>query len=207
MVKTQKKQVTRNAPPRTKEKPSTEKKPKPADAELVSLDYLAETLGVTKRRISQFKEEKIITPARRGLYDKQAALVSLFAWYRDKVDKPTKPTEEMEFEKLRTMKAKAEREEMRVKKDKGELHHTEDIAAIFGNIFSRVHAGLESFPLGIAPLLTDNPNAMDIAVKIKEQLSKVLYEMTIFDFDLFVKTGGAVYVSALEADGADSETA
>ena len=198
MDKTQKKiKVSHNAK-------STEKS---AKTELVSLEYLAETLGVTKRRIGQFKEEKIITPVQRGLYDKQAALVSLFAWYRDKIDKPAKPTEAMEYEKLRVMSSKAEREEMRVKKDKGELHHTEDMAAIFGSIFSRVHAGLESFPLGIAPLLTDNPDAMDIAAKIKKSLSNVLYEMTIFDFDLFVKTGGASYVSALEAGEAGSEQA
>jgi len=191
--------IAPNAAPR-KEKTPTIKK-----FELVTLEYLAETLGVTKRRIAQFKEEKIITPTKRGLYEKQAALVSLFAWYRERADKPTKPTEAMEYEKLRAATSKAEREEILVKKEKGELHHTEDMAEIFGNIFSRVHAGLESFPLGIAPLLTDNSDAMDIAAKIKKNLSKVLYEMTVFDFDLFVKTGGAEYVSALEEAG--SETA
>jgi phage terminase Nu1 subunit (DNA packaging protein) len=170
----------------------------PPTLEYVSLEYLAETLGVTKRRISQFKEEKIIVPAARGQYEKEVALRSLFAWYRDKLDKPAKPSDAMEYEKLRRMTAQAEREEMRVMQEKGELHHTEDMAAIFGNIFSRVHSGLESFPLGIAPLLTDNPDAMDIATKIKEHLNKTLYEMTSFDFDLFIKTGGKSYVSALE---------
>jgi len=183
--------------------PRRAKKPAPKEPELVTLEYLAETLGVTKRRIAQFKEDKIITPVKRGLYEKQAALVSLFAWYRERVDKPAKPTEAMEYEKLRAAKSKAEREEILVKKEKGELHSTEDMAAIFGNIFSRVHAGLESFPLGIAPLLTDNSDAMDIAAKIKKSLSKVLYEMTVFDFDLFVKTGGAEYVSALEEAGSE----
>jgi len=205
MVKNKK--LARNATPRKVGKPASEIKTKPAQPELVTLEYLAETLGVTKRRIAQFKEEKIITPTRRGLYEKQTALVSLFAWYRERVDKPGKPTEAMEHEKLRAAISKAEREEILVKKEKGELHHTEDMAAIFGNIFSRVHAGLESFPLGVAPLLTNNSNAMDIAAKIKKSLSKVLYEMTIFDFDLFIKTGGAEYVSALEAGEAGSEQA
>ena len=191
--------IAPNTAPRRAKKPTPEK-PEP---ELVTLEYLAETIGVTKRRIAQFKEEKIITPTKRGLYEKQAALVSLFAWYRERVDKPAKPTEAMEYEKLRAAKSKAEREEILVKKEKGELHNTEDMAAIFGNIFSRVHAGLESFPLGIAPLLTDNSDAMDIAAKIKKSLSKVLYEMTVFDFDLFVKTGGAEYVSALEEAGSE----
>jgi phage terminase Nu1 subunit (DNA packaging protein) len=194
-----------NAAPKKAAKPALEIKKKTAQPELVTLEYLADTLGVTKRRIAQFKEERIITPTQRGLYEKQPALVSLFAWYRERVDKPGKPTEAMEYEKLRAATSKAEREEILVKKEKGELHHTEDMAEIFGNIFSRVHAGLESFPLGIAPLLTDNSNAMDIAAKIKEHISKVLYEMTIFDFDLFVKTGGAEYVSKIEAGEAGSE--
>jgi len=179
-------------------------KTKPAKTDFVDTDYQAKILGVTKRRIAQFKEEKIIIPAARGLYDRDTALASLFAWYRERVDKPSRPKDAMEYEKLRVMTAKAEREEMRVMQEKGELHHTEDMAAIFGAIFSRVHAGLESLPLGIAPLLTDNPDAMDIAAKIKAHLNKTLYEMTIFDFDLFVETGGKAYVSAVEADNVPS---
>jgi len=174
---------------------------------LVSTDYIAEIVGVTKRRVGQFREEKIIQADSKGLYDQDLTLKSLFAWYREKVGKLSKPSDALEAERLRQTAARATLEEIKVKRAKSDLHHSEDIVRIFGAIFSRIHAGLESFPLGMAPLLTDNYDAMDIASKLKERLDKILYEITSFDFESFKDSGGAGYIEALaiEVEAEDSE--
>ena len=167
----------------------------------VKTDYIAEIVGVTKRRIKQFQEEGIIQAAGKGLYDRDVVFASLFAWYREKSGKPEKPSDALEAERLRQTAARATLEEIKVKRAKSDLHHTDDIIRVFCAIFSRIHAGLESFPLGIAPLLTDNHDAMDIATKLKERLDKILYEMTTFDFDTFKSSGGADFMDALETAG------
>ena len=177
-----------------------------AKTNLVNTDYIAEIVGVTKRRIGQFREEKIIQPDSKGLYDRDLVLKSLFAWYREKLGKLSKPSDALEAERLRQTAARATLEEIKVKRAKSDLHHTDDIARIFGAIFSRIHAGLESFPLGMAPLLTDNHDAMDIASKLKERLDKILYEITSFDFESFKSSGGADYIETLEeGEAEDSE--
>ena len=192
--------MTKTKPkPQPKTKPAPKPKPK-KETNLVNAEHIAGIVGVTKRRVGQWKEEKIIQASGRGLYEKDLTLTAIFTWYRENIEKQKKPSDALEAQKLRQTAARATLEEIKVKRTKGELHHTDDIVRVIGAIFSRIHAGLESFPLGIAPLLTDNPDPMDIATKIKERLDKILYEMTNFDFEIFKNTGGADYITQLEAE-------
>jgi phage terminase Nu1 subunit (DNA packaging protein) len=192
--------------PNTVQKPKAKTPPQPKKKpELVNAEYIAEIAGVTKRRVGQWKEEKIIQQTSRGLYEKDLTLAALFTWYRENIEKQKKPSDVLEAEKLRQITARATLEEIKVKRTKGDLHHTDDIVRVFGAIFSRIHASLESFPLGIAPLLTDNTDSMDIATKVKDRLDKILYEMTNFDFEIFKNIGGAGYIAQLEAEGETSD--
>jgi phage terminase Nu1 subunit (DNA packaging protein) len=106
----------------------------------------------------------------------------------------------MAEEKLRQITARRELEEMKVKRTRGELHHTEDIKRIFGTMLSRLRTGLESFPLGIAPKLTEKTDLMEIAGIIKNQLDKIMYEVTEYDIDKIKTDVGAEYIAGLEAE-------
>ena len=184
---------------------SKSKKPEQVKVKLVSTEELAKFVGVDVRRIQQLTQEGVIKKEpgdkKTSKYDYDRSVHSLLQFYRLKADSRTSTeSKEMADEKLRQLAAKRELEEMKVKRARGELHHTEDIKRIFGAIFSRVHTGFESLPLGLAPKLVDLTNVMEIATEIKTQLDRILYEITNYDVDAIKKDIGAGYLAQLEAE-------
>jgi len=186
--------------PKKKEEPKKEtakkddQKPAPI---LVTISALAKIVGVEIRMIRHFQQQGIIEPysiskSEGNKYDLLVCCHNIFRYYRDKADKTAD-------EKYRQLAAKRELEEIKLQRVRGELHHTEDIKRIFGSILSRLHAGFESYPLGIATKLIEKSNAMEIAEIIKKQLDKILYEITNYDIETLKSDVGS-YIAELDAE-------
>jgi hypothetical protein len=158
---------------------------------------------VSVRRLQQLRQEGILIPepikGPRGAtqFDYAKNVLNLNKYFTSRAESRSE-AKKLTEEKVKQTAAKRALEEIKLARARGELHHTEDIKRIIGSMFNRVHTGLESFPLGIAPLLVDKSNAMEIAGIIKKRLSKVLYEITEFDFATFEKNDGADYIAELE---------
>jgi len=195
-VKQKKEASPQKAPRAKKEEPE---KPKPI---LVNISLLAKVVGVEIRMIRHFQQQGVIEPysVSKGdgnKYDLLVCVNKIFKYYREKADRTAE-------EKLRQLSAKRELEEIKVKRARGELHHTDDIKFIFGSIFSRIHSGFESFPLGLATKVVDKKNVMEIAEVIKKQLDKILYEITNYDIET-LKTDVGEYIDGLDAEETETD--
>jgi len=169
-------------------------KPKPV---LVGISALAAFWCVEIRMVRYYQQLGIIEPysiskSEGNKYDLIACSHKMFKYYKDKAGKSAD-------EKLRQLSAKRELEEIKVKRARGELHHTEDIKRIFGSMFVRLHSGFESFPLGMATKVIDKTDVMEIADVIKKQLDKILYEVTNYDIEK-LKADVGEYIAELEAE-------
>ena len=198
--------VTRKSPAVSKKEAASEKEPAPK-VKLVGIEELAKLVDVDERRIQQIEQEGVIKSEPKAnnkekrKYDFAKSIVALVRYYRKKADsRRSGDSKEMEEEKLRQLAAKRELEEMKVLRARGELHHTDDIKRIFGAIFSRVHTGFESFPLGLAPKIAGKTNIMEIAGEIKTHLDKILYEITEYDIEALKMNVGSDYLAGLEAE-------
>jgi len=199
-----KKTVTRNSAAVSKKETTAEKESSPK-VKLVGIEELAKLVGVDERRIRQLEQEGVIKSEsktnnkEKREYKFAETIVAIVRYYRGKADsRRSGDSKEMEEEKLRQLAAKRELEEMKVLRARGELHHTDDIKRIFGAIFSRVHTGFESFPLGLAPKIAGKNNVMEIAGEIKTQLDKILYEITEYDIETLKTNVGAEYLAGLD---------
>jgi len=192
-------------PVETPKKTTTAIKVTAKGVELITIAELSKRTKVSIRMLRTLQQQGIIEPAvtnkgKESLYNFAECLAKMFAHYRDLANNRTSTdSDEMKVEKLKQITAKRTLEEIKVKRIRGELHHSEDVKRIIGSMFSRIHGGLESFPLGVAPLLVGKTDAVKIAEEIRKKLSKILYEITMFDFETFTKTN-ADYISQLEAE-------
>jgi DNA-binding transcriptional MerR regulator len=206
--------VKRNEKPATNKKYTEVKKPAKKKKEptpfvipkgLVTIAELSKKTGISIRMLRRHQQEgifepEITSPGKESYYDFSKCFAKLFVHYRDLANRrESTDSPEMKDEKLKQLTAKRTLEEIKVQRIRGELHHTDDIRKIVGSMFSRVHAGLESFDLGIAPLLVNKSDAIKIAEIIRKRLSKILHEITNFDFDAFKKMN-AGYFKQLEAE-------
>ena len=185
---------------RTEKKNVAEKSPKTgAKVKLVNTKWIADLLSITPRRVQQLTQERVIEKhPGTDEYEFVRTMIGLvqFAW--KKMDsRRTYDSEIMAGEKLRQMAAKRELEEMKVKRARGELHHTEDIKRIYGAMFSRTHTGFESYCLGTAPKAVGKTDVMEIAGILKKSLDKILFEITEYDVETLKADIGADYIDGL----------
>ena len=215
--------VTRNKKPAANKKPSEIKKPargkkEPAEPALfvipkghITIAELSKKTGVSIRMLRRHQQQEIIepevtSPGKESYYDFAKCFAKLFAHYRDLANRrESTDSTEMKDEKLKQITAKRMLEEMKVQRLRGDTHHTEDVRRIVGAMFSRTHGGLESFPLGISPLLVGKTDAVKIAEEIRKKLSKILYEITIFDFEAFKKMEPDYILQLMAEDEEDEE--
>ena len=189
-----------------KEKKETEKTDGEPKKMLVSTQKLAEFIGISERQLRNLQRAGIIEPEKQSKsgneWDFVRCMYKVVRHYRE-----SGGSKEMSDEKLRREAAKRKLDEMKVKLMEGESHHSNDLKHILGGMFTRLHTGLDSLPLGVAPLLTNEPDAMVIAGKIKDQLNRILYEILNFDYEIFLKSDKTGYLDSLEQMDKEEEEA
>ena len=210
-----KKPVAEKKPAKKNDDEATEGSPRiwegPDGKKFCNIAYLSKSTDTSIRELRHLQQQGIIEPAiknkgKESAYDFAKSYAAMFAYYkRIASSRRSGDSKEMEEEKLRQLAAKRELEEMKVLRARGELHHADDIKRIFGAMFSRVHTGFESFPLGLAPKLAGKTNVMEIAGEIKTHLDKILYEITEYDIEALKMNVGYDYLAALEAEEEDYE--
>ena len=184
---------------------------KKTEKQLVSAEELALLTDITARRVRQLAQEGIIKPekvtgANGKRYDLQPTLLALLKYYREKLSKRDNAPPDLNAEKLRQVIVRRELDEIKLRLAKGEIHRTADIEKVFGVMLTRLRVGLQSIPLGVAPLLTEKADINEIAEIIDNRISRTLFELINFDFDIFSASGGKKYIDEIEAaEGSNDE--
>jgi phage terminase Nu1 subunit (DNA packaging protein) len=173
------------------EKKEAAEKPE-AKVKLLSTEELAQFVGVDPRRIQQLTKEGVI---KKELGDKKTAkydfvrnVHSLLQYYRQKSDsRGSRDSEGMKSAKERHAVAKAHLEELKLAQLEGDLHKAEDIERLIGAVLTRLRINLLAIPMGLAPVLRDMDDTMEIAEKLDERIRRAMNEVADMDLKKLVE--------------------
>jgi phage terminase Nu1 subunit (DNA packaging protein) len=171
-----------SAKKREKDEPVFEK-------ELVGTEEIARLTGMTEQWIRRLSLDGIITAEKtkgeRGRrFDKFPTLRKIVRYYREKAEQNYNPAaKETADEKLRLMAAKRKLEELKLAQLDGELHKAEDIERVMGALLTRLRINLLAIPMGLAPILRDMDDTLEIAEKLDERIRRAMNEVVDLDLD------------------------
>ena len=158
---------------------------------LMSTKQIAQIYGVSQSRVEQLSKNGIIHGEGRPLkYDLIPTVNALFKYQRELLQKKTKNKDDVKnnSRKLKAeadfRKAKAEREEMRLKELKGELHRAEDVEAITTNHVLKMRSMLMAMPGRLAVDLSTIDSAPEIADRIKKEVFEILNGLADYRYDM-----------------------
>jgi phage terminase Nu1 subunit (DNA packaging protein) len=175
------------------EKEKAAERSEPVKIKLVSTEELAQFVGVDPRRIQQLTQEGVIKKEpgdkKTAKYDFVRNVHSLLQYYRQKSDsRRSGDSDEMVGEKLKQITIKRELEELKLAQLKGNLHKAEDIERIMGAMLTRLRINLLAIPMGLAPILRDMDDAMEIAEKMDERIRRAMNEVADMDLKKLVES-------------------
>lgn len=145
------------------------------DIPLANSITLSNYLGITDRHVRRLASEGIIGSVSKGKYDIIDCVKKYTSYLRHnngstKVKKEVKV--DYESERALHEKVKREKAELQFRVIKNELHQSEHVETIMGNMIANAKAQLLSIPVKAAPMVighTDIP-------RIQSILQKVVYE-------------------------------
>jgi phage terminase Nu1 subunit (DNA packaging protein) len=174
------------------EKKVAAEKSEQAKVKLVSTEELAQFVGVDPRRIRQLTQDGVIKKEpgdkKTAKYDFVRSVHSLLQYYRQKSDsRRSGDSDEMANEKLKQISTKRRLEELKLAQLEGDLHKAEDIERIIGAVLTRLRINLLAIPMGLAPVLRDMDDAMEIAEKLDERIRRAMNEVADMDLKKLVE--------------------
>lgn len=151
---------------------------------------ISKIFGVSTRRIDQLKAEGVIKsegrPARYDLLPTIQAYIKYLsdrAYGREKNEKDASlETQRLEGD-ARIKQAKAEREELRLKELRGELHNAADVEVIVTDSALYLRSMLMALPGQLAVDLSKMDSAAEIADRIKVAVYRILNNMADYEYD------------------------
>ncbi len=138
----------------------------------VKLDDICKNLfGITPRRYRQLASEGILPPVVKGEIDVAKATRALLDYYRKLLQGQGSLT--LTDERARLTKIQADRKELQLQKERGELIHVETAMKMWGSVIQQIRQKLLAIPTKASPILH---GAKTIA-ETKETLEKFIFEV------------------------------
>lgn len=157
---------------------------------LQSTQVIAKIFGVSTRRVEQLKTEGIIKgqgkPTKYDLLPTIQAYIKYLtdkAYGREKKEADSKNESAKIEAEARLRKAKADREEMRLKELRGELHRAEDVEAITTDHVLYLRSMLMALPGKLAVDVADMSSPPQVADRIKREVHEILESLADYEYD------------------------
>ncbi len=142
----------------------------------VPLEQVAKTVfGITPRRYRQMASEDIVPAPEKGKIDFVRAAKALIDYYRNLA--AGQGSLNLTDVRIRKEAARAEREELLVKKLKGELVPKDQSIAWLTSMVSAARLGFQNLPKRLAPVVRLKKDEKDIEVEIRAEVHKILKEL------------------------------
>lgn len=145
---------------------------------VIDTKRLANMLELSERRVRQLKNDGIIKEHTRGsgLYDPFAAVPAYILFLRDK----NGGSVDYNAERAKLIRAKRKVEEYELQLKEGELHKSEDIELIMGDMLLRFKARLMSIPAKASPNLAAEQSREKVYKMLKGYIDEALEELSDF---------------------------
>lgn len=149
-------------------------------APTVSSGTLARLFSLTDTRIEQLAKindpqtgQPVVTRAARGKYDLWASVKGYVHYLQDRAfGKQTAETGDIEREKYRLAKARADQEEIKAALMRGTAHDAEAVAAVCNDMLANFRARCLAIPTKLAPKL----EGVDDIAKRKDLIEESIHE-------------------------------
>lgn len=166
------------------------------DKNLVSTTELAVLFGLTDRRIQQLTADGTITAEVVTVNGHQVRRYDLLPTVHDYVkilqDKAAGREQKKQFESMAEEKmqaeidykrAKAKIAELELDEIEGRMHRSEDVERMTTDLCLTIRSDLLALPGRLASDLADINDAAQAAVRIKEEVSLILEELSTYKYD------------------------
>ena len=151
---------------------------------------IAKLYGVSTRQIEYLTKNGVIkSEGRPAKYDLIPTIQALFKYQRDIIQNKEKSKKDSENEsakldgEARIKKAKAEREELKLKELRGELHNAEDVENITTAHVMYIRSMLMAMPGKLAVDCAALDTAPKVADRIKQECYAILNNLADFQYD------------------------
>lgn len=160
---------------------------------IVGVTALSEMMGLSKRRLQQLTEEKIIVRVGHNKYDVAQSIKG----YVDFMIAYATPDENEMVNKDKEMalltRTKRISAEVDLQTKLNELHRAVDIRDIVGVMLNNLRAQLLTLPAKIAPQVQAENEMEQLKYIIKNEITKLLSELTDYDPETFEAKTSALF--------------
>lgn len=142
---------------------------------------VAEMLDLTERRVRMLRDENIIAEYKPGsnLYDLKMVTHQYINYLRG--NSPNgEGKADYNTERALLMKAKRERQELELEKERNELHATEDVEQVLTDMLIKFKTRLMSIPAKLGPKLAKKTDQTEIFQMLKSAIDEALEELSDF---------------------------
>ncbi|XVJ50877.1 MAG: terminase small subunit [Vampirovibrio sp.] len=143
-----------------------------------TVDALARIFACTTRNVQESAEKGVITRLSTGLYA-SSSVTDYIVWMRSKMTGKANPV--AEDYKTRDIKATAEMKELKVAKQRGELHHERHVNKFLSTVIKTAVGRLRALPFTKAPLWFRCKSEAELCEKAIQAIDEALQEITNLD--------------------------
>ena len=148
----------------------------------VSLDILAKVLCVSERRVQQLAKDNIVIratdKASRGEYELISSVQGYIRFLQNEVKEGLSGSTEFKDSKTRQAKAKAEHEELKVQKLRGELVYLNDISKVWSDLMAVFKSRMRNIPNRVAPIVRQAKSDGEAQKTLKTSIDEALQELS-----------------------------
>lgn len=152
---------------------------------LYTAAVVAGWLDITERRVRQLRDQKVLIEERPNLYDLKDCTHRYIEFLRK--DGTEDAAVDYNQERAKLVRAKREKEELELERQKGELHQAEDVKIIITDMLIRFKTRLMAIPAKQSPILSKKTDQSEIFKILKKATDEALAELA--DYDILFREG------------------
>ena len=138
---------------------------------------IAQVLGISERRVGQLTKDGIVEEFSPGHYKLLPSIRAYIRYLNGQLEAKTKKTD-LDLEKERLTRVKAESAELELQLKRNELHRAADVEFVMTNMLGAFKAKLATMPGKILPELMSVPDGKNRAEHLLEVLRAAAEEAT-----------------------------
>lgn len=163
-----------------------------AEGKLQDTKVVANIFGLTEQRVGQLVKEGVITAAQKSPYrfDLLPTVKAYIAYLQERARGRNAPsedaarlTEEKAAAEVRYKNAKAERAELELAELRGQMHRSEDVAAMTEDLIWAVRGLVLALPGRLAVDTASAQTAAEASEIIRKECCRALEELTRYEYD------------------------
>ena len=145
---------------------------------IISAPVLANILGISKRRVYQLVKEEIIPKGNGGRYDLSLSIQGYLCFLKEKSHVSLSESKNTHKEKVRLMKAQAEKIEMEVALLRGEMVLVDSVCIEIEKMVKAFRERALSIPNKITPIIFNQNSQSGVRSVLNSEINELLSELS-----------------------------